>query len=224
MSWGLPLSTLVVTSSGVLFLRNVRIRVPRNRSGFAVGVVLGRASRTGGIMRNGVLASRAGNLLLGLGGGRTKRPEHTGVQDELVAREPGPRGLRARSGRVVRKGVDLPSREGAFRQGIGDGLGSRLASWRHRTTLRAEVAEAYVVEPAPHAEPSAVVLGGVVPDGLVAALPLAPPSGLVRPVPFEPGLAWPGGPPRPQRPEHGRYLSAYLARLWFATLAQVMHL
>ena len=38
------------------------------------------------------------------------------------------------------------------------------------------------------------------------------------------GLHGRGGHPRPQRPEHGRYLSAYLARLWFATLAQVMHL
>ena len=38
------------------------------------------------------------------------------------------------------------------------------------------------------------------------------------------GLHGRGGPPRPQRPKHGRYLSAYLALLWFATLAHAMHL
>ena len=221
---GLPvLSTFVGTSPSVLLPRNVWIRVSCIRSGPAMGVVLGRAGWPGGIMCNGFLGSGGGILLLGLGGGRTRRHRHTGIQDELVAREPGPRGFRARSRRMLRKGVDFPSREGTSRQGISDGLGCCLASWRPRTSLCAEVAETYIVESAPHAEPSAVVLGGVVPDGLVATLPLAPPSGLVRFVPFELGFAWTGGPPRPQRPEHGKYLSAYLALLWFATLAQVMH-
>ena len=54
----------------------------------------------------------------------------------------------------------------------------------------------YVVESASHAEPPAIVLGGIVPDGLVTTLPLASPPGLVRLVPFEPGSARPGGTPK----------------------------
>ena len=84
-------STLVVTAPAVLVPRHVRILVPCVRSRFAVGADLGRAGWPSGIMSNGVLGSRGGTVLLGLGGGRTRRPGHTGVQDELVAREPGPR-------------------------------------------------------------------------------------------------------------------------------------
>ena len=75
-----------------------------------------------------------------------------------------------------------------------------VATWQAgapvQRLVRRSQKRTYVVETALHAEPFAVVLGGVVLDGLVASLPLAPPSGLVRPVPFEPGPAWAGGPPQ----------------------------
>ena len=196
MSWGLPSCSHVWALPRSCCLRNVWTRVPCIRSGPAMGIDLGRVRWPGGIMSEGVLGSGGSGLLLGLGGGRTRRLRHTGIQDELVAREPGPRGSRARSRRMLRKGVDFPSREGAPRQGISDGLRCCLASWRPRTPLCAEVEETYVVESAPHAKPPAIVLGGVVPDGLVATFPLAPPSGLVRLVPFGPGSARPGGTPK----------------------------
>ena len=139
-------STLVVGSPGALLLRGNRGRVSRSGLGLAVGFVLGRASRTGGDMCNGVLGSRVGYLPLGLGGGRTRWPEHTGVQYEPVTKEPGPWGPRPRSGRVLRKGMELPPREWPTRQGIGDGLGGRLASWCPRAALGAAVTEAHLVE------------------------------------------------------------------------------
>ena len=125
---------------------------------------------------------------LDLGDGRLRRLRHTEVQDELVAGEAGPRAPRAGAGWVLRKGMHFPSCEGAPSQGISDGLGCGLASRRPRAPLRAEVA----MESASHAEPPAIVLGGVVPDCLVATLPLASPPGLVRFVPYELGSARPG--------------------------------
>ena len=38
------------------------------------------------------------------------------------------------------------------------------------------------------------------------------------------GLHGRGAHPRPQRPAHGKCLSAYLALLWFAVLPKAMHL
>ena len=55
----------------------------------------------------------------------------------------------------------------------------------------AEVTESYVVEATSHAKPPAIVLGGIVPDDMVAALPLAPPPGFIRPVPLKPWQPWP---------------------------------
>ena len=136
------------------------------------------------------------SFYLDLGDGRTRGLRHTGIQDDPVAGEAGPRGPRAGAGRVLRKGMYLPSREGAPRQGFSDGFGCGLASRRPRAAFITEVAEPFLVESALHAKPPAIVLGGVVPDGLVATFHLASPPGLVRSVPLEPGSARSGGTPK----------------------------
>ena len=133
-------------------------------------------------------------ISLGLGNGRSRRLRRTGVQDEPVAGEASSRGPRVGAGRVLRESMHLPPCEGAPSQGINNGLCCSLAARRPRTLLSAEVAEPNVVESASHAEPPTIVLGGIVPDDLVAALPLASPRGLVRFVPFEPWSALLEGP------------------------------
>ena len=89
---GLPvLFTCMGAPPPVLLLRNVWTRVPCIRSGPAMGIVLGRAGWPGGIMSNGVLGSGGNSLLLGMGGGRTRRPRTLGSRTSwsLGSRAPG---------------------------------------------------------------------------------------------------------------------------------------
>ena len=59
---------------------------------------------------------------------------------------------------------------------------------------------------------------------LVATLPMAPPPGLVRFVPFEPGSARLGGTPKAATARARQVLKRVPGPLVVATLAQVMHL
>ena len=154
-------------------------------------------------------------LLLGLGTGGSEGPRRTGVQGEEVAREAGSWRTRAGTGRVLRERVHLPPRERTPSEGVRDRLGSRLCGRRPYTLLGAEVAEPHVMEAAAHAQPPAVVLGGIVPDDLVASFALFH---------FCLGLRGWRGLARPTRPLQGNDLRAYLALLWLATRAHEMHL
>ena len=73
-------------------------------------------------------------------------------------------------------------------------MGRHFVGWHAGAFLSAKVAKTHVVEAAPHAEVPAIVLGGVVPDDLVATLPLELPPNLICPVPPDPRpvrLEWP---------------------------------
>ena len=123
---------------------------------------------------------------LGPEAGRPGRLGCTGVQHDDVAGEACPRGSKPGARRVLSKGVRLPPRQGPSSQGIRNGLGgSPVCRGSCAPLRRSQVAEPDVVEAASHTKPPAIVLRGIVPDDLVAALPLQPPPGLDRPIPFE---------------------------------------
>ena len=126
--------------------------------------------------------------------GRSGRPGGTGVQHDDVAGEACPRGSGPGARWVLSKGMHFPPRQGPSGQRISNGLGGSPVCRDRCAPLCSQVAEPDVVEAASHTEPPAVVLRGIVPDGLVAALPLPPPPGLERSIPFEsraPGLEGP---------------------------------
>ena len=132
--------------------------------------------------------------VLGPEAGRPGRPGGTGVQHDDVAGEARPRGSMPGARRVFREGVHLPPRQGHSSQGIRYGLGGSLVCRGRRAPLRSQVAEPDVVEAASHTKPPAIVLRGIVPDDLVAALPLPLPPGLDCLIPFESRAAGLEGP------------------------------
>ena len=117
------------------------------------------------------------------------RPGGMGVQRDHVTGEACPRGSGPGARRVLREGVHLPPRQGPSSQGIRFGLSGGLVCRGCRAPLNPQVAKLDVVGATSHTKPLAIVLRGIVPDDLVAALTLPLPPGLDRPIPFEPRAA-----------------------------------